>query len=287
MRTHVGWQINAMQWQIKAIKTSPACQAQGFIARDFVQQVFKRLNIPELKAIRPEIPLKTEKKRFDTHKSKKMFNSDNRHIKNVVKHTYPFDAWIVEIVSRFRPQSVYVHKRTSLRWKIKWKKRMFRFFSFLFLFSFPPEIVFALSKFFWYLMTNGKRTGLKLHFVYGSFAVFNITIFCFQIATGWRKFSRRRRFFAEIASFTIYLFVYQFTLLTVFAAFNKTLYRFIIAVYVKHTFATIAACHRDTLLTSSSIQLWSVATYFCRRKVVKQTCDHDEKEKKYEDDIEH
>lgn len=128
-----------------------------------------------------------------------------------------------------------------------------------------------------------KKYDAQLHFVYGSFAISNITIFRFQVAAGRRLL--RRRCLARIASITVNLFVYQLALLTILAAFDKTLYRLIIFVNVKHTFAAAAARDRYTLLTSTSIRVRP--PYFGRRQVVQQTRDRDEKEEKYKDDIEH
>lgn len=156
----------------------------------------------------------------------------------------------------------------------------------LLFFRFPLVALFRLR----YLMeieSHNKTRKEKLHFVDRPFTILSITIFGFQVAAAWRRCRLLRRSrLVKVASLVVDLLVYQFTLLTILAALNKTLYRLVVFVYVQHTFATAVARDSDTLLTSSLIQMRFVS-YSSRWQVVKQTCDHDEKEEKYEDEVEH
>lgn len=65
-----------------------------------------------------------------------------------------------------------------------------------------------------------------LHFINWALAIFYITIFRLQVAT----IIQRWLWGCRITSFTINFLVYQFTLLTILAAFGETLYWLVIAI---------------------------------------------------------
>lgn len=88
-----------------------------------------------------------------------------------------------------------------------------------------PFLSFFLLRLLNIIPREKKHAGL-LHFINWALAIFYITIFRLQVAT----IIQRWLWGCRITSFTINFLVYQFTLLTVFAAFRETLYRLVIAV---------------------------------------------------------
>lgn len=125
-------------------------------------------------------------KNHSKHKPTKKWNFATTKTMLNTSHIPIYDTWKLSKLSfalGHKALRTQTHKMFSTAVKNQVEKEIFFLFLLPFVVDFPYFCELWICDVQWRMKRAVKHQ--KLHFVNGSFTIFDITIFCFQIATGW------------------------------------------------------------------------------------------------------